>query len=182
MRLLFSALLIGLFLACGNNSNSSSLSANDTTPEADHSTSVTDEIKMPETEAFWSRFQTAVGKRDIDQLDAMVAYPLVNSEGFGAVTDKASLEAGFDKIFPPYYQQSIAKSSFEEISSDTIKTDMAQFDALKASGAQIGALLHTLIVTEVFDEGTDRQTESAILYHFTKVDDNYKLIMISFAG
>jgi len=129
--------------------------------------------------AFWEKFKVAVETNDAETVASLTALPLKGSEPMfnGKIISKKMLIENFDKIFDKETKETI----------ETTTANMADFAVKKEATAKrlnvpVNTKIRSINVLYIHDKGTNRQTETSVIYHFAKLENEYKLVSLMFAG
>lgn len=154
------------FLAC--NSDSSSNKGND----------------IPDDKLwaiFWSDFENAIGKNDLQEVVKLIDFPL-DGNFFKTNTGKGLSRNGvlknYGKIIGNNVRERVINAKPEEWSERKIDSEGAS----KTFGIPVGETVKILTLNFVFNEGEENQTESSQMFYFAKIKGDYKWCAMQIAG
>jgi len=175
MKTIYQLLFLGLlFTACKEQA------PKDTATEEKTTTENTRDAAANKTQQnwadFWKSFNTAVQKDDAKSVIKMTVMPLRGHHHGEMGADHFT--SHFNEIFDSHVKETFAKADDRNFNtmvvSDTNQAAMMNVEP--------GTEVTVINVLYVYDEGTESQTESSLIFNFGKVDGQYKLLSLMRAG
>ena len=134
-------------------------------------------------EAFWLDFQRNIANKDAKAIADMTVFPLKGAEPYVESFDingisREQFLQKFKQIFDDKALRTIAATKVNELTTFTASAE----NLAEVMGVPNGTAIYSCTVHYVFDEGLETQTESAVAFHFAKLEDRFKLAFLLVAG
>lgn len=132
--------------------------------------------------SFWQKFNTAVQSGDAKTVASLTVLPLRGTEHLDHHgqdgLDAAHLASHFDDVFDAKTKARFAGATDQDFMSLQAVNDQNA----ELMNVPMGTEVKTINVTYIEDEGTESQTESAVIFNFAVVDGQYRLVSLMRAG
>ena len=129
---------------------------------------------------FWLTFKKAVEEGDVKTVKANTIFPLPGSEiiNNGTAIKEATFEANYTKLF-----DAKAVEIFTTATGNMSDFATSSESVAKQLKVPMNVKIRAITVVYVFNEGTDKQTESSMTFHFAEVEKHvFKLVSVIGAG
>jgi len=133
--------------------------------------------------SFWSDFQQAVISNDREAVAGMTHFPLPGAETLIESADSLGVTQDqflqyYNQIFDDKVKSTIASTPANELNQYLPPKDAA----LERLSLPSNTAIYYLNILYTFNEESDSQTESSVVFYFLKEKGRFKLASISIAG
>ena len=136
-------------------------------------------------EDFWPLFQEAIAQDNRIRVAALTNFPLPGAEPFvrsnvyvaAGILPEQFLES-YDRIFDERARAFLTRTPLSDLERYTVTPE----SYAEMLGIPTGTEVYALSVPYVFNQGTEKQTESTVSFHFIRIGNGFRLGFIDLAG